>query len=154
MSRLRLHHHTLFARLAFPQAGGQGARARWAAWSGLLALVLALCLVPMAGRVHQVVHAMPLAHAKFHQQVGLDVQAWAGGERVDEPASLGHHQPASALCLLLDQLALGDGAPASMALALAPPVPGAVSLVVLASVATPPTPHFQARAPPASRSLA
>lgn len=149
------------------RGAGQGARTPWYVWPGLLALVLALCLVPVAGRMHQVVHGVPLEQALIHGPAHVHAGPGAGAsmdpmalaaqtieEGADEPASLAHHQPASALCVLLDQLALGNAAPAGQVLALPAPVPAGVPTAAVRGVATPPSAHFQARAPPASPVLA
>ncbi|WP_233244714.1 hypothetical protein [Acidovorax sp. HMWF029] len=115
---------------AFLPGAGQGAPARWWAHLALAWLVLALVAAPTLGRLHQVLHggAPDLQHAHAHVQTGLtqaipQAFAEAGAPTVVKaPASAGVHTHhgllaqlvqlvaghASADCLLLDQLALGD----------------------------------------------
>lgn len=100
---------------------------------GVWALLLALWLVPLAGRVHQVAHAAPGQAAAAH------------GALNDAFAS---HVPSAATCLLLDQLALGAGLLAVPALAVPLP-PAAPALLAAPQGRGVPCPGvFQARAPP------
>ena len=105
-------------------------------------LLLALVAVPTVGRLHQVAHAGALEQARAGHAAASDSHAGLLQQL------MGSHTPVD--CLLLDQLALGDAAPAA-ALALpalappqAPPAPRAG--YALARQAAP----FQARGPPAA----
>lgn len=109
----------------------------------MLWLLLALVWVPSLGHLHQVAHALPLAHAQAGERA-TGVQVRAAGAFL--PPLLAQHSLAD--CLLLDQLAL------AAAMLFAPPV-----LLPPAPVVAPaPLPErgiaqrhvalFQARGPP------